>query len=215
MKVIGVSGPIGTGKSSVIAAICSDARLAHDLGGAVLAVDADATLRAARNESPALRDAIFALVPAAQRADGSLDAERLAELAFADRELLTRLEALQWPIARAAIRSARAQGEASGAALLLVEAIALVASGLVDELDGILLLDAPRELRQARAFERGMRAEHFAQREAAQSGLSDRLLAAGAHPIDARGTVAEVATAAGEALRLLCSTGEAHADPTD
>jgi len=39
MKVIGVSGPIGAGKSGVIAAICSDARLAHDLGGAVLAVD--------------------------------------------------------------------------------------------------------------------------------------------------------------------------------
>jgi dephospho-CoA kinase len=215
MKVIGVSGPIGAGKSRIVQALMEDRALARDLGGAILSIDADAVLREARRSSLGLQRAIATIAPEVQRDDGSLDSARLASAAFERPELLRALEALQWPLAREAISGARAAGEASGAALLLVEAIALLDSGLAESLDGVLLIDAPREIRQARLLERGVAAEDFTRREAVQSGLRTRLLAAGALPIDAGQSVAEGAAAAADALRLLCSTGERNPNPTD
>ena len=119
MKVIGVSGPIGAGKSSVVKALTEDRALARNLGGSVHSIDADAVLREARRTSLPLQRAICAIVPEAQREDGSLDSVRLSSAAFERPETLTALEQLQWPIAREAISAARAAGEASGAALLL------------------------------------------------------------------------------------------------
>jgi dephospho-CoA kinase len=215
MKMIGVSGPIGAGKSRIVQALTEDRALARDLGGAILSIDADSVLREARRSSLGLQRAIATIAPDVQRDDGSLDSARLASAAFERPELLRALEALQWPLAREAISGARAAGEASGAALLLVEAIALLDSGLAESLDGVLLIDAPREIRQARLLERGVAAEDFTRREAVQSGLRTRLLAAGALPIDAGQSVAEGAAAAADALRLLCSTGERNPNPTD
>jgi dephospho-CoA kinase len=215
MKMIGVSGPIGAGKSRIVQALTEDRALARDLGGAILSIDADAVLREARRSSLGLQRAIATIAPEVQRDDGSLDSARLASAAFERPELLRALEALQWPLAREAISGARAAGEASGAALLLVEAIALLDSDLAESLDGVLLIDAPREIRQARLLERGVAAEDFTRREAVQSGLRTRLLAAGALPIDAGQSVAEGAAAAADALRLLCSTGERNPNPTD
>lgn len=215
MKVIGVAGPIGAGKSRIVQALTNDRALAKDLGGEVRSIDADAVLREARQHSHELQRAIAAIAPEVQRDDGSIDGPRLASAAFEHPELLRALEVLQWPIARDAIGRARAAGESDGAALLLVEAIALLDSGLGDSLDGILLIDAPREIRQKRLLERGVSADDFIRREAVQSGLRMRLLAAGARPIDARGSVAEGAAAAADALRLLCSTGEANTNPAD
>ncbi len=215
MKVIGVSGPFGAGKSSIVKALTEDRALARDLGGFVLSIDADAVLREARRTSLPLQRAIGAIVPEAKREDGSLDSVRLSSAAFERPETLAALEQLQWPIAREAISAARAAGEAGRASLLLVEAIALLDSGLAETLDGLLLIDAPREIRQARLLERGVSAEDFARREGAQAGLSRRLRAAGALPIDAQHSVAEGAAAAADALRLLCSTGERNPNPTD
>jgi dephospho-CoA kinase len=213
MRAIGVAGPIGAGKSRIVKALTEDRALARDLGGEILAIDADAVLREARQSSPSLQREIAALVPEARREDGSLDSTRLASAAFERPDLLRALEALQWPVAREAINLARHAGEASGAALLLVEAIALIDSGLAETLDGVLLVDAPREIRASRLLDRGLTAEEIGRREAAQSGLRTRLLAAGAIPIDAGRTADEAAAAAADALRLLCSTGEGNSNP--
>lgn len=215
MKVIGVSGPIGAGKSSIVRELTRDQRLAQDLGGRVLSIDADEVLRDVRRTSHPLQRAIGALVPEAQHEDGSLDPVRLAAAAFTQPATLAALEQLQWPIVREAIREVRSAGEGSGAAVLLVEAIALVESGLAETLDGILLIDAPRDIRRARLLGRGMSAEDFARREGTQAGLSERLRTAGAIHVDAQGTVAEGVAAAADALRLLCSRGEAGAHSTD
>lgn len=208
MKVIGVSGPIGAGKSQIVQALVRDQLLARDLGGKVIAVDADAVLREARSNSADLQRAISAVVPGVLRSDGSVDSAVLSSIAFEQPDLLRRLETLQWPIVRTAIQEARLAGERSGAALLLVEAIALLDAGLLDLMDGLLLIDAPREIRQARLIKRGVGAQDFERREEAQRNLSARLLAAGARPIDSRGSVEEGAVAAANALRLLCSVGE-------
>ena len=212
MKMIGIAGAIGVGKSSVAHALVSDAALARDLAGALHYFNADDALRAARNQAGPLRDAIIKLLPAAQGPDGSLDQAALAGAAFSDPTLLKQLELLQWPVARAAMHVAREQAVASGASLLIVEAIALLSSGLVEELDGYLVLTLPTAERRERAIARGMSGAAFEQRDAAQSGLTEALLAAGGVEVNARGSVHEVAAAAGRALRLLCSTDEPHPD---
>ena len=108
---------------------------------------------------------------------------------------------------------AREEAVASGASLLLVEAIALLSSGLADELDGYLVLTLPTSERRERAIGRGMSGAAFEERDAAQHGLTEALFAAGGVEVSARGSVQEVAAAAGQALRLLCSTDEPHPDP--
>ena len=212
MKVIGITGAIGAGKSSVARALVADAALARDLGGAVHFFNADDALREARNQAGPLRDALVKLLPAAQGSNGSLDQVALASAAFSDPALLKQLELLQWPVARAAAHTARDQAVAGGASLLIIEAIALLSSGLVEELDGYLVLTLPTSERRERAVGRGMSGAAFDLRDAAQHGLTEALLAAGGVEVSARGSVQEVAAAAGRALRLLCSTDEPHPD---
>jgi len=204
MKVIGITGAIGAGKSSVARALVADAALARDLGGAVHFFNADDALRSARNQAGPLRDAIVKLLPAAQGPDGGLDQVALASAAFSDPALLKQLELLQWPVARAAAHAARDQAVAGGASLLIIEAIALLSSGLIKELDGYLVLTLPTAERRERAVGRGMSGAAFDLRDAAQHGLTEALLAAGGVEVSARGSVQEVAGAAGQALRLLC-----------
>ena len=213
MKTIGIAGAIGAGKSSVARALVADAVLGRDLGGAVHYFNADDALRAARNQAGLLQDAILKLFPAAQGPDGSLDQAALARAAFNNPALLKQLELLQWPVARAAMHVAREQAVASGASLLLVEAIALLNSGLAAELDAYLVLTLPTAERRERAISRGMSGAAFEQRDAAQRGLTEALIAAGGVEVNARGSVQEVAAGAGQALRLLCSTDEPHPDP--
>jgi dephospho-CoA kinase len=213
MKMIGIAGAIGVGKSSVARALVADAALARDLGGALHFFNADDALRSARKQAGPLRDAIVTLLPSAQGPDGSLDQVALASAAFSDPALLKQLELLQWPVARAALHAARDQAVAGGASLLLVEAIALLSSGLVEELDAYLILILPTAERRERAVDRGMSGAAFDLRDAAQHGLTEALLAAGGVEVSARGSVQEVAGAAGQALRLLCSTDEPHPDP--
>jgi len=212
MKMIGITGAIGAGKSSVARALVADAALARDLGGTVHFFNADEVLRGARNQAGPLRDAIAKLLPAAQGPDGSLDQVALASAAFSDPALLKQLELLQWPVARAAAHTARDQAVAGGASLLIIEAIALLSSGLVEELDGYLILTLPTAERRERAVGRGMSGAAFDLRDAAQHGLTEALLAAGGVEVSARGSVQEVAGAAGRTLRLLCSTDEPHPD---
>ena len=212
MKMIGITGAIGAGKSSVARALVADAALARDLGGTVHFFNADDALREARSQAGPLRDAIVKLLPAAQGPDGSLDQVALASAAFSDPALLKQLELLQWPVARAAAHAARDQAVAGGASLLIIEAIALLSSGLVEELDGYLVLTLPTSERRERAVGRGMSGAAFEERDAAQHGLTEALLAAGGVEVSARGSVQEVAAEAGRALRLLCSTDEPHPD---
>jgi dephospho-CoA kinase len=212
MKMIGIAGAIGVGKSSVARALVSDAGLARDLGGAVHYFNADDALRSARNQAGPLQDAILKLLPAAQGPDGSLNQAALASAAFSDPALLKQLERLQWPVARAAMHAARGLAATSGASLLIVEAIALLNSGLAEELDGYLVLTLPTSERRERAIGRGMGGAAFEERDAAQHGLTEALLAAGGVEVSARGSVQEVAAEVGRALRLLCSTDEPHPD---
>ena len=205
---VGLGGLIASGKSSLAAALAASGALQEAIGGAVEHVDADALLRSARATDAALRDAIFDVVPDARRADGSLDTKVLAARAFANPAVMSRLEALQWPVVRAAISEVSRDAQARGVRLLLVEAIALGRSGLAEELDGALFLHVDEAVRRDRFLSRGGSKEDFAARNAAQVGITAEMQGIGAIPIDGSGSLPETVHAASEALRRLCLQGE-------
>jgi len=88
-RVIGLTGGIGTGKSTV-------ARMFEKLGAVV--IDADAIVHELQAPgTPVLAQIAEAFGPEMIRADGSLDRERLGERVFADAEARTRLGAIVHP----------------------------------------------------------------------------------------------------------------------
>ncbi len=205
---VGLGGLIASGKSSLAAALVASAELHESIGGAVEHLDVDALLRSARANDAALRDAILTAVPDARRPDGSLDSALLAARAFADPAVMHRLEALQWPIVRAALREVSRAAEERGVRLLLVEAIALGRSGLAEVLDGVLFLQVDEAVRRQRFVARGGSADDFQLRNAAQAAAPAEMAGIRAVPIDGSGPLPETVHAASRVLRRLCLQGE-------
>ena len=205
---VGLGGLIASGKSSLAAALVASAELQESIGGAVEHLDVDALLREARSSDASLRDAILSAVPDVRSADGSLDTKALAARAFADPAVMSRLEELQWPVARAALNEASRAAQARGVRLLLVEAIALGRSGLADVLDGALFLQVDEGVRRQRFVARGGSADDFQLRNAAQAAIPAEMAGIGAVPIDGSGSLPESVHAASLVLRRLCLQGE-------
>lgn len=205
---VGLGGLIASGKSSLAAALVASDELQEAIGGAIEHLDVDALLREARSSDAPLRDAILAAVPDARHADGSLDTKALAARAFADSAVMRRLEALQWPVVREKLSEVSRAAETRGVRLLLVEAIALGRSGLAEELDGVLFLQADEGVRRDRFVTRGGSVDEFQVRNAAQAGIPAEMAEIGAAPIDGSGPLPETVRAASLVLRRLCLQGE-------
>ncbi len=115
---IGLTGGIGSGKSTVAAML-----VAH---GATL-VDTDAIARSLTASGGAAIDAIRdAFGVDAIAADGSLDRDRMRSLAFADAEAKRRLEAILHPLI--AVETERQAGAAPGSAAIVFDVPVLVES---------------------------------------------------------------------------------------
>lgn len=205
---VGLGGLIASGKSSLAAALVASSELQEAIGGTIERVDADALLRSARATDATLRAAILTGVPAARRADGSIDSTLLAAQAFADPAVMHRLEELQWPVVRREISDASRDAAARGVRLLLVEAIALGRSGLAEELDGTLYLQVDEAVRRQRFVARGGSADDFDLRNTAQAAIPAEMTKIGAVTIDGSGSLPETVHAASQALRRLCLQGE-------
>lgn len=168
--LIGLSGPIGCGKSTV-------ARVLADLGGAV--IDADQLARrATEHGAPALSrirerfgDAVFTPV-------GSLDRAALAGVVFNDAAALRDLEAIVHPEVRRMVDEQLAEAARDRVPFVAVEAIRLVEGGLADRCDEVWLIDCTPDTQRRRLRDRGMDESDVEQRIAAQGeGLTDRLAA--------------------------------------
>lgn len=119
MKVIGLTGNIGCGKTTV-------AGMLRDLGVAV--VDLDAVARQIRNNDAEARRRIEARF-------GTVEAGELARVVFSDREALRDLEAILHPLVRNETRARLAELEAAGVEAACIEAIKLLESPLHDRCD--------------------------------------------------------------------------------
>ncbi|MCU1497674.1 MAG: dephospho-CoA kinase [Acidimicrobiales bacterium] len=166
MLLIGLTGGIGSGKSSV------SARLAAH--GAVV-IDADAIVR----EVQAPGQPVFAAMverfgPGIVRADGSLDRQAVADVVFTDAEALAELNAIVHPAVVAEI-ARRLAAEAETDHVVILDVPLLVESGR-DDLAALVVVDVDPEIAVERLVaHRGFREDDARARIARQASREDRL----------------------------------------
>jgi dephospho-CoA kinase len=163
---IGLTGPIGCGKSTVAAWLAAR--------GAVV-VDADAIAREVTDEPTVRAEIVAAFGPAVVGPDGWLNRGALAAAVFGDAVALARLEALTHPHVRGPIEAAVAAAEAEGAPAVVIEAIKLVEGGLAAACDEVWLVTCDAASQAARLAGRGVSAADAAQRVTAQGDIRERL----------------------------------------
>jgi dephospho-CoA kinase len=165
--VLGVTGGIGTGKSTVAA-------LLRERGARVL--DADAIVRAlyAGGAIPARIAERFGAE--LLRADGGVDREALARRVFADAAARADLEAIVHPAVRAEVLARLEGWRAEGfVGIAVLDAALLVESRFAYPLDALLVVTAPLALRLERLARRGMPLEEARARMAAQAADEAKL----------------------------------------
>ncbi len=180
---IGITGPIGCGKSQVASWLA-------DLGAVV--VDADVVAREVTAPgTPGHASILRRFGPAVTTADGTLDRKALGRVVFADAAALRELESIVHPEVRPRILAAIEDAEAAAAPAVVIEAIKLVEGGLAGLLDEVWLVTCDPASQRERLLGRGMGEGDAAQRSGAQSGMVDRLRGDATRVLDTSGTEAD------------------------
>lgn len=149
-KIIGLTGSIGMGKSTV-AAMFAEA--------GIPVFDADAEVRAMQGPGGELLAPIEAAFPGSTGPEG-VDRDRLGHQVFADKEALARLEAIVHP-AVAAKRAAFLAANSDKPAVVF-DIPLLFERGGHEAVDLVVVVSAPEEVQRARVLARpGMTPEKF------------------------------------------------------
>jgi dephospho-CoA kinase len=149
-KIIGLTGSIGMGKSTV-AAMFAEA--------GIPVFDADAEVRAMQGPGGELIPAIEAAFPGSTGPEG-VDRDRLGHQVFADKAALARLEAIVHP-AVAAKRAAFLKDNADKRAVVF-DIPLLFERGGHESVDMIVVVSAPEAVQRARVLARpGMTVQKF------------------------------------------------------
>lgn len=160
MKVIGITGPTGAGKTTAL-------HVLQELG--VEVIDADAVYHALLRENGGLKSALVsAFGERILNGVGEVDRKALAREAYPNR--LPELNAVTHPFVVEEVdrRIAAARQEGRSVA---IDAIALIESGLAQRCDAVVAVLAPRELRLRRIMARdGIDEEYALRRVLAQQG---------------------------------------------
>jgi dephospho-CoA kinase len=167
MRVIGLTGGIATGKSTV----------AHLLAarGAAL-IDADLLAReVVEPGTPALAEIAADFGPGVLQADGSLDRTALGAIVFADEARRQRLNAITHPRVAELMGRRVAAALASPARLVVVDVPLLFEGERRGMFEGVMLVWAPAEVQLARLFARdGWTEVEARQRIAAQMPIDEK-----------------------------------------
>ena len=146
MKVIGLSGGIGSGKSTV-------AYYLSTLGIPVFSADA-AVRTAVKKGSPCLPEIIALLGTDCLLEDGGMNRALASEKVFHDYELLQQYETILQEHMRAEERRFLAGHRACGTKLVVLDVPLLIECDWRDDVDSIWLVKTPNELRIRRSMQR-------------------------------------------------------------
>ena len=189
---IGITGPIGCGKSTILGLLATDG---------ALVIDADQVAREVTSPgSPVVAAIVAAFGTRVAGSDGGLDRAALAAIVFRDSAQLRRLEAITHPVVRERILVAMRDAEAAGVPVVAVEAIGLVEAGYPALLDETWLVTCDPQVQRERLVSRGLAAADAAARIAAQSSLAERARTVASRIIDTSGSMAETEAAVQAAL---------------
>ena len=150
MRVLGLTGSIGMGKSTT-------AKFFAEAGVPVL--DADAIVHALyESDAVPLIEKEF---PGTTRA-GKVDRQKLGAYVIGNAEALKKLEAIVHPLYRRAERDFLAAGQAAGNDIVVLDVPLLFETGGAARVDAVVVATAPAEMQQARLLAReGMTLEKF------------------------------------------------------
>ena len=189
---IGLTGPIGCGKSTVAAHLARR--------GAII-IDADQVARGVTEPGePALAAIVARFGADVVGPDGSLDRAALGRRVFDDPAELAALEAITHPAIRPRILLALDAAAGTAAPAVVLEAIRLVEGGYVDLLDEVWLVDCTPAAQRARLAERGLPAADAEQRIDRQAGLVDRVRRMATRTVDTSGDLTATLGAVDAAL---------------
>lgn len=154
MKIIGITGPTGAGKTTALRAVT-------DLGGCV--IDCDQVYHQLLEESAPMRNELTerfgsGILDSEQR----LDRKKLGALVFQDKALLTDLNTITHRYVRQRVEELLRTAQAEGRPLAAVDAIALIESGLGTLCDAVVGILAPPEVRVRRIMARDGISEDYA-----------------------------------------------------
>ncbi len=168
MARIGLTGGIGSGKSTVASMLAAK--------GAVI-IDADQISREiVEPGQPALDEIVASFGPSVLRADGTLNRGELARLAFADKDQTKRLNAIMHP--RISAESAARIAAAPAGSIVVYDMPLLVETKQDSAVDHVIVVDVPVETQRERAIGRGLEAEDVDRRIEAQATREQRLAVA-------------------------------------
>lgn len=168
MLIVGLTGGIGSGKSTVASALASR-------GAAV--IDADKIAREVVEPGrPALEQLVGRFGEEILTSEGRLDRQRLADLAFNDPQALESLNRITHPaIAEEIRRQMRDAGESHEIVVLDIPLLSIATRAGMD-FDVVVVVDAPEETALTRLVaERGLREDDARARMAAQMSREERL----------------------------------------
>jgi dephospho-CoA kinase len=162
--VIGILGGVGSGKSSLSALLAEQGLLVLDADREAARVLSSVEMR------PILKELFGSeiLGPDGPRKD------RIASAIFSDPSLRVRLEEAMHPRIREFLIAKMQTGIDSGQSVVL-DVPLLIEGGLIARCDRALYLEVPDHLRETRAVARGMSAEDWKRREAAQAPLLEKI----------------------------------------
>jgi dephospho-CoA kinase len=184
MKTIGLVGGVASGKSVV-------AKMFVELGAGLL--DAD---RMGHEVLATNAEVHAALVhrwgSGILRPDGAIDRSVIASHVFGNTPAATVdrdfLESVLHPRIQAALDSQKRDFDAAGCPAVVLDAPLLLEANWAPQCDVIVMVDAPREIRLARARERGWSDAEFARREASQWPV-EKKRAAATHTVSNDGSI--------------------------
>lgn len=142
MKVYGLTGKTGAGKSTV-------AEKLEKMGFCV--IDGDKIARSITEKGkPAISMLANEFGCDIIEDDGSLNRKLLASRAFKDRESTAKLNAITHPIIKAEFEKELRKAEAEGFSFVVIDAAALLESSCKDLCEKIIVVTAPEEIRLSR-----------------------------------------------------------------
>ena len=164
MRVIGLTGGIGCGKSLA-------AQYFAELGA--LVIDADQLARAAIERGSDGFDEVVTLLGDSILKDGNIDRRALGELIFKDPAAKKQLESIIHPFVRREFEEAVAS--LKGDQVLVYEIPLLVETGAHERFDVVITVESEMENRVARLRGRGMHISEIEGRIAAQATREQRI----------------------------------------
>jgi dephospho-CoA kinase len=201
MKTLGVTGGIGSGKSTVC-------RMLEEQGAEVFYADAEA--KALMEDDPAVRsDVIAAFGPASYDAAGRLNRAYLAAAVFGDPVQVARINAIVHPRVYQRFEVRKRDALERGVPLLVHEAALIFEAGGEQYLDAVAVVEAPREARIVRVVARDGVAPEAVEARMAHQFPPDELRRRADFVIENTGTLADLRTRVEALYRQLVPDQEA------